>query len=224
MTVEYVIVTPSAAYWAVRNSTQSVDSSPLRQRQRSLKVESVISSFPGPPTEDLQGAGNGALCYQVPPWFTNAVHEHSTLVASPFIKMMFEKIQLVQRNERQKAFRRDLKKMAATVKHWETAVALAGKEVDAAKDRLAVFLEKLNAKETLWRRITAADGLICAHQRGIIEALARKEQAWIMLVRAKNSLIALQKLQHENWIEVAHWQQELEQRKPGTGSPSQSGA
>ena len=135
---------------------------------------------------------------------------------------MFEKIQLAQRNERQKAFRRVLRKMAATVQRWEKEVALAGMEVDAAKEKLALFLGKLNAKETLWRRITAADGLICAHQRGIIEALARKEQAWIMLVRAKDSLIALQKLQHENWIEVARWQRELEQRKPGAESPIQS--
>lgn len=127
--------------------------------------------------------------------------------------MMFEKIQLVQRNERRKAFRRDLKKIAATVKHWETEVALAGKEVDAAKDQLALFLEKLNAKETLWRRLPAADGFIYAHQRRIVEAFTRKEQAWIRLVRAKDSVIALQGLQDENWMAVVHWQRELDRYK-----------
>lgn len=71
----------------MQNSAQSADSSPLNQRHRSLKVESVFSSFPGQPTRDLQGAGNGTFCYQVPPWFINAVHEHSTLVA-PLSKIM----------------------------------------------------------------------------------------------------------------------------------------
>ena len=41
---QHAIVSPSAAYRAVRNSTQSVDSSPPMKRQRSLKVELVVSS------------------------------------------------------------------------------------------------------------------------------------------------------------------------------------
>jgi len=42
---------------------------------------------PVSPDPGLQGTGNGTLCYQVPPWFINAVHEHSTLVA-PLSKIM----------------------------------------------------------------------------------------------------------------------------------------
>jgi len=41
---QHASVSPSAAYRAVRNSTQSVDSSPPMKRQRSLKVELVVSS------------------------------------------------------------------------------------------------------------------------------------------------------------------------------------
>ena len=56
---QHAIVSPSAAYRAVRNSTQSVDSSPPMKRQRSLKVELVVSS----PCHQIRGpraAGDGA--------------------------------------------------------------------------------------------------------------------------------------------------------------------
>ena len=56
---QHAIVSPSAAYRAVRNSTQSVDSSPPTKRQRSLKVELVVSS----PCHQIRGpraAGDGA--------------------------------------------------------------------------------------------------------------------------------------------------------------------
>jgi hypothetical protein len=56
---QHAIVSPSAAYRAVRNSTQSVDSSPPMKRQRSLKVELVVSS----PCRQIRGqraAGDGA--------------------------------------------------------------------------------------------------------------------------------------------------------------------
>jgi len=56
---QHASVSPSAAYRAVRNSTQSVDSSPLMKRQRSLKVELVVSS----PCHQIRGpraAGDGA--------------------------------------------------------------------------------------------------------------------------------------------------------------------
>lgn len=49
-----------------------------------LESSVSFSSFQGHPTRELQGTGNGTLCYQVPPWFINAVHEHSTLVAPLF--------------------------------------------------------------------------------------------------------------------------------------------
>jgi hypothetical protein len=57
------------------------------KRQRSLKVELVLSS-PSHATKDPHINGNGSFyCYQVPPWITNAVHEGSTLVATLFPNM-----------------------------------------------------------------------------------------------------------------------------------------
>ena len=56
---QHAIVSPSAAYWAVRNSTQSVDSSPPMKRQRSLKVELVVSS-PCHQNRGPRAAGDGA--------------------------------------------------------------------------------------------------------------------------------------------------------------------
>jgi len=56
---QHASVSPSAAYRAVRNSAQSVDSSPPMKRQRSLKVELVVSS----PCHQIRGpraAGDGA--------------------------------------------------------------------------------------------------------------------------------------------------------------------
>ena len=123
--------------------------------------------------------------------------------------MTFEKIQLAQRKIRQKALRRDLKKAAAQVKHFEDEVALASKEVDAAKERLVHLLEKLNSTETLWRRLRTADSFINAHQRRITEAYARKDRAWSMLMRANESVIALCGLQHENLLRILHWKREL---------------
>jgi DNA repair ATPase RecN len=123
--------------------------------------------------------------------------------------MTFEKIQLAQRKLRQKALRSDLKKAAAQVKHWEDEVALAGKEVDTAKERLVRFLDRLNATETLWRRLRAADSFIHAHQRRITEAYARKDRAWSMLTRANESVIAMCGLQHENLLRILHWKREL---------------
>lgn len=123
--------------------------------------------------------------------------------------MTFEKIQLAQRKIRQKALRRDLKKAAAKVKHFEDEVALASKEVDAAKERLVLLLEKLNSTETLWRRLRTADSFINAHQRRITEAYARKDRAWSMLMRANESVIALCGLQHENLLRILHWKREL---------------
>ena len=56
---QHASVSPSAAYRAVRNSTQSVDSSPPMKRQRSLKVELVVLS----PCHQIRGpraGGDGA--------------------------------------------------------------------------------------------------------------------------------------------------------------------
>ena len=194
----------------MQNSAQSADSSPLTQRHRSLKVESVFSrSWVTRP-----GTSKAPATVPFVTRYRPGSSMRSTKIAPSwpplFINMMtFEKIQLAQRKIRQKALRRDLKKAAAKVKHFEDEVALASKEVDAAKERLVLLLEKLNSTETLWRRLRTADSFIIAHQRRITEAYARKDRAWSMLMRANESVIALCGLQHENLLRILHWKREL---------------
>jgi hypothetical protein len=127
--------------------------------------------------------------------------------------MSYEKIHLAQRKVRDKAFHRDLQKAAAVVKQCEDEVTLAGKELDAAKEKLASFLEKLNAVETLWRRFSYADRLIQVHQRRIAEAYARKDRAWSMLMRANESLALIRRQQQHNLERILQLKLELARQK-----------
>jgi chromosome segregation ATPase len=127
--------------------------------------------------------------------------------------MSSEKIHLAQRKVREKSFHRDLQKAVAVVKQCEDEVTLAGKELDAAKEKLAGFLEKLNAVETLWRRVSHADRLIQAHQRRIAEAYARKDRAWSMLMRANESLASISRQQQHNLERILQLKLELARQK-----------
>jgi hypothetical protein len=72
----------------------------------------------------------------------------------------------------------------AEVMRRDTQLDLAKAEIVAARQRLKKFLDGLNTIETLWRRIDARE-FIAAHHRRIAEAYARKDEAWRMLMQAK---------------------------------------
>ena len=86
---------------------------------------------------------------------------------------------------------RRLRNQAFTeVMHWDAQLDLAKADAIAAERRLGKFLAGLNALENLWRRIEA-DDFIAAHRQRIAAAYARKDEAWRMLVKAKEQEAAI---------------------------------
>lgn len=91
---------------------------------------------------------------------------------------------------RVKELRRLRNQAFAEVMRWDAEFDLAKAEAIAAERRLGKFLDKLNSYETLWRRLEA-DDFIAAHRRRIAAAYARKDEAWRMLVKAKEQEAAI---------------------------------
>ena len=86
---------------------------------------------------------------------------------------------------------RRLRNQAFTeVLHWDAQFDLAKADAISAERRLGKFLAGLNALENLWRRIDAED-FIAAHRQRIAAAYARKDEAWRMLVKAKEQEAAI---------------------------------
>ena len=82
----------------------------------------------------------------------------------------------------------------------------------AAERRLGKFLAGLNALENLWRRIEA-DDFIAAHRQRIAAAYARKDEAWRMLVKAKEQEAAIYAIHAKERLDDLRFLWESERRQ-----------
>ena len=114
--------------------------------------------------------------------------------------------------QRVKELRRLRNKAFAEVMRWDAEFDLAKAEAIAAERRLGKFLDKLNSYETLWRRLEA-DDFIAAHRRRIAEAYARKDEAWRMLVKAKEQEAAIYAIHAKERLDDLRFLWESERRQ-----------
>jgi hypothetical protein len=114
--------------------------------------------------------------------------------------------------QRVKELRRLRNQAFAEVMRWDAEVDLAKAEAIAAERRLGTFLDKLNSYETLWRRLKA-DDFIAAHRRRIAEAHFRKDEAWRMLVKAKEQEAAIYSIHAKERLDDLCFQWEMNRRR-----------
>lgn len=108
---------------------------------------------------------------------------------------------------------RRLRNQAFTeVMHWDAQLDLAKADAIAAERRLGKFLAGLNALENLWRRIEA-DDFIAAHRQRISAAYARKDEAWRMLVKAKEQEAAIYAIHAKERLDDLRFLWESERRQ-----------
>lgn len=108
---------------------------------------------------------------------------------------------------------RRLRNQAFTeVMHWDAQFDLAKADAIAAERRLGKFLAGLNALENLWRRIEA-DDFIAAHRQRIAAAYTRKDEAWRMLVKAKEQEAAIYAIHAKERLDDLRFLWESERRQ-----------
>jgi hypothetical protein len=108
---------------------------------------------------------------------------------------------------------RRLRNQAFTeVMHWDAQLDLAKADAIAAERRLGKFLAGLNALENLWRRIEA-DDFIAVHRQRIAAAYARKDEAWRMLVKAKEQEAAIYAIHAKERLDDLRFLWQSERRK-----------
>ena len=108
---------------------------------------------------------------------------------------------------------RRLRNQAFTeVLHWDAQFDLAKADTIAAERRLGKFLAGLNALENLWRRIEA-DDFIAAHRQRIAAAYARKDEAWRMLVKAKEQEAAIYAIHAKERLDDLCFLWEMDRRR-----------
>lgn len=120
--------------------------------------------------------------------------------------------------QRVRELRRLRNQAFAEVRRWDAEFDLAKAEAISAKRRLDEFLDKLNAYETLWRRVEA-DDFIAAHRRRIAEAYLRKDMAWRMLVKAKEQEASVYAIHAKERLDDLKFQWDMDRRRRETCGP-----
>lgn len=123
--------------------------------------------------------------------------------------------------KRVKELRRLRNRAFAEVWRWDAEFDLAKAEAIAAERGLDAFLQKLNSFETLWRRLEA-DDFVAAHRRRIANAYLRKDEAWRMLVKAKEQEAAIYAIHAEERLDDLKFQWEYARRRQELRGPRSS--
>jgi hypothetical protein len=114
--------------------------------------------------------------------------------------------------QRVKELRRLRNQAFTEVLHWDAQFDLAKADAITAERRLGKFLAGLNALENLWRRIDA-DDFIAAHRQRIAAAYARKDEAWRMLVKAKEQEAAIYAIHAKERLDDLCFLWEMDRRR-----------